>query len=47
MSKSVTVALALVVGLAAGIPLGTRVMPQQQIPDDEAARLDRVCRRAG
>src|SRR4030095_13535689 len=38
MNKSVTVALALVVGLAAGIPLGTRVMPTQQIPDDEGGR---------
>ncbi len=38
MNKTVTVALALAVGLAAGIPLGTRVMPQQ-IPDDEGGAV--------
>src|SRR6185436_10714833 len=38
MSKSATVALALIVGLAAGIPLGTRVMPQQR-PDDEGGAV--------
>src|SRR5687767_4608739 len=37
MSKAVTVALALAVGVAAGIPLGTRVMPQQ--PDDEGGAV--------
>ena len=38
MSKAVTVALALAVGVAAGIPLGTRVMPQQR-PDDEGGAV--------
>src|SRR5688500_16657958 len=33
MRKPATIALALIVGLAAGIPLGNRVMPQA--PDDE------------
>src|SRR5687767_10316735 len=37
MSRTVTVILALAVGLAAGIPLGTRVMPQAAPDDEEGA----------